>query len=100
MEEEAKTDVMTSSVTSGDSVTTTSSDNESWTILDEDEAVAEEATEALVLNARVDVVEEVALFSKRGKKEKKRLSFFIESSLAYYIYRSSSSGNRFGHRDY
>ena len=61
MEGEAK-DIMTSSAISGD--TTNSSDNESWTILDEDEVV--DSSEENVLNTRIDVVQNVAEFSKRS----------------------------------
>ena len=62
MEGEAK-DIMTSSAISGD--TTNSSDNESWTILDEDEVV-DSSEENNVLNTRIDVVQNVAEFSKRS----------------------------------
>ena len=41
---EANKDVMTSSITSGSDTTATSSDNESWTILDEDEALEDDIT--------------------------------------------------------
>ena len=42
MEGEANKDVMTSSTISGSDTTATSSDNESWTILDEDEALEDD----------------------------------------------------------
>ena len=63
MESEVK-DPMTSSAITGDNHST-SSDNESWTILDEDEAVVENVDQN-VLCARVDVVQNLAEFSRRS----------------------------------
>ena len=63
MESEVK-DLMTSSAITGDNHST-SSDNESWTILDEDEAIVENVDQN-VLSARVDVVQNLAEFSRRS----------------------------------
>ena len=51
-----------------------SSDNESWTILDEDE---HETDRVVTLNTRIDVIKATAQFTKRELDSKITLKYFI-----------------------
>ena len=81
MESEVK-DLMASSAISGDNHST-SSDNESWTILDEDESVVENVDQN-VLSARVDVVQNLAEFTRRSMSP-------IPTTISPSLHRESDS---------